>query len=45
MRAHALCMRTHIVGMRMHTRAQKCRFRVLAILFVLISFNHMFRSC
>ena len=25
----------------MHTRAQKCKFRVLVILFVLISFNHM----
>ena len=36
MRAHALCMHMHIVGMRtytlcmrMHTRAQKRRFRVL----------------
>ena len=51
-RAHALCMHLHTRGMHMHTScmrthtyAQKYRFRILAILCVLISFNPLFRSC
>ena len=35
----------HTSFMHTHTCAQKYKFRVLAILFVLISFNNIFRSC
>ena len=52
MRTHTLgiCMHTrgmctHTSCMCMHTCAQNPRFRVLAILFVLLSFNPLFRSC
>jgi len=45
MRAHASIMCIHTSCMCTHAHAQKPKFRVLTILFVLLSFNHMFRSC
>ena len=54
MHAHALCMHMHTVEMCTYSHTQKCRFRVIAILFVFLSLItcigfvkssfHMFRS-